>query len=89
MNIAPNPSHLETVGAVVEGIARAKQDAHYKDDFSKVLPIVVHGDAAIAGQGLVYEVVQMANLDGYKTNGTIHIVVNNQIGFTTNYLDAT
>ncbi len=88
MNIAPNPSHLETVGAVVEGIARAKQDAHYADDFSKVLPIVVHGDAAIAGQGLVYEVVQMATLDGYKTNGTIHIVVNNQIGFTTNYLDA-
>ena len=88
MNIAPNPSHLETVGAVVEGIARAKQDAHYQDDFSKVLPIVVHGDAAIAGQGLVYEVVQMANLDGYKTGGTIHIVVNNQIGFTTNYLDA-
>jgi len=72
----------------VEGIARAKQDAHYQDDFSKVLPIVVHGDAAIAGQGLVYEVVQMASLDGYKTGGTIHIVVNNQIGFTTNYLDA-
>ncbi|WP_273565603.1 2-oxoglutarate dehydrogenase E1 component [Maribacter halichondriae] len=88
MNIAPNPSHLETVGAVVEGITRAKQDAHFADDFSKVLPIVVHGDAAIAGQGLVYEVVQMANLDGYKTGGTIHIVVNNQIGFTTNYLDA-
>ncbi len=88
MNIAPNPSHLETVGAVVEGIARAKQDAYFPEDFSKVLPIVVHGDAAIAGQGIVYEVVQMANLDGYKTNGTIHIVVNNQIGFTTNYLDA-
>ncbi|MBC6997194.1 2-oxoglutarate dehydrogenase E1 component [Cytophaga sp. FL35] len=88
MNIAPNPSHLETVGAVVEGIARAKQDTHFPEDFSKVLPIVVHGDAAIAGQGLVYEVVQMATLDGYKTNGTIHIVVNNQIGFTTNYLDA-
>lgn len=88
MNIAPNPSHLETVGAVVEGIARAKQDAHFEEDFSKVLPIVVHGDAAIAGQGIVYEVVQMANLDGYRTGGTIHIVVNNQIGFTTNYLDA-
>ncbi|ADV49322.1 2-oxoglutarate dehydrogenase E1 component [Cellulophaga sp. E16_2] len=88
MNIAPNPSHLETVGAVVEGITRAKQDTHYKEDFSKVLPIVVHGDAAIAGQGLVYEVIQMANLDGYKTGGTIHMVVNNQIGFTTNYLDA-
>ena len=87
MNIAPNPSHLETVGAVVEGISRAKQDAHYPEDFSKVLPIVVHGDAAIAGQGIAYELVQMAQLDGYKTNGTIHIVVNNQIGFTTNYLD--
>ena len=88
LNIAPNPSHLETVGAVVEGIARAKQDDKYPDNPSKVLPIVVHGDAAIAGQGLVYELVQMAQLDGYKTNGTIHIVVNNQIGFTTNYLDA-
>lgn len=88
LSIAPNPSHLETVGAVVEGITRAKQDKFYPKDFSKVLPIVVHGDAAIAGQGLVYEVVQMAKLDGYKTNGTIHIVVNNQIGFTTNYLDA-
>lgn len=88
MNIAPNPSHLETVGAVVEGIARAKQDVDYKDNFSKVLPIVLHGDAAIAGQGIAYEIVQMATLDGYKTNGTIHMVVNNQIGFTTNYLDA-
>ena len=87
LNIAPNPSHLEAVGAVVEGITRAKQDQYYSDDFSKVLPIVVHGDAAIAGQGLIYEVVQMANLDGYKTGGTVHIVVNNQIGFTTNYLD--
>lgn len=87
MNIAPNPSHLEAVGAVVEGITRAKQDAHFPDDFSKVLPIVVHGDAAISGQGVVYEVVQMAGLDGYRTDGTIHIVVNNQIGFTTNYLD--
>ena len=88
LSIAPNPSHLETVGAVVGGIVRAKQDVFYKDDFSKVLPIIVHGDAAIAGQGLVYELVQMAQLDGYKTNGTIHIVVNNQVGFTTNYLDA-
>ncbi len=88
MNIAPNPSHLETVGAVVEGIARAKQDRIYKNNESAVLPIVVHGDAAIAGQGIAYEIVQMSRLDGYKTNGTIHIVVNNQIGFTTNYLDA-
>jgi 2-oxoglutarate dehydrogenase E1 component len=88
LSIAPNPSHLETVGAVVEGIVRAKQDDKYSENPSQVLPIVVHGDAAIAGQGLVYEIVQMAQLDGYKTNGTIHIVVNNQIGFTTNYLDA-
>ncbi|MCV6631668.1 MAG: 2-oxoglutarate dehydrogenase E1 component [Flavobacteriaceae bacterium] len=88
MNIAPNPSHLETVGAVVEGLTRAKQDRDYAEDFSKVLPIVVHGDAAIAGQGIAYEITQMSRLDGYKTNGTIHIVVNNQIGFTTNYLDA-
>ena len=87
LNIAPNPSHLETVGAVVQGIARAKQDRKYKNSIEKVLPIVVHGDAAIAGQGIVYEVVQMAQLDGYKTGGTIHIVVNNQVGFTTNYLD--
>ncbi len=88
INIAPNPSHLETVGPVVEGISRAKQDRRYEGDNSKVLPILVHGDAAIAAQGVVYELVQMAQLDGYKTGGTIHIVVNNQIGFTTNYLDA-
>lgn len=88
LNIAPNPSHLETVGPVVQGIARSKQDRHYLDNPKSVLPIVVHGDAAIAGQGVVYETVQMAQLDGYKTEGSIHIVVNNQIGFTTNYLDA-
>ena len=88
INIAPNPSHLETVGAVVEGITRAKQDRRYNGDSAKVLPILVHGDAAIAGQGVVYELVQMAQLEGYQTGGTIHIVVNNQIGFTTNYLDA-
>ncbi|MDT0685206.1 2-oxoglutarate dehydrogenase E1 component [Autumnicola psychrophila] len=88
INIAPNPSHLETVGPVVEGIARAKKDRRYNGDSSKVLPILVHGDAAIAGQGVVYEVVQMAQLEGYENGGTIHIVVNNQIGFTTNYLDA-
>ena len=88
INLAPNPSHLETVGAVVEGITRAKLDNKFNGDPSKVLPIVVHGDAAIAGQGIAYEIVQMARLKGYSTGGTIHIVVNNQIGFTTNYLDA-
>ena len=87
ISIAPNPSHLETVGSVVEGIVRAKQDNFHKDNFEKVLPIIVHGDAAISGQGIAYELIQMANLDGYKTDGTIHIVVNNQVGFTTNYLD--
>ena len=88
MNIAPNPSHLETVGAVVEGITRAKLQNSFNGDTNKVLPIIVHGDAAIAGQGLPYEIVQMAGLKGYGTGGTIHIVVNNQVGFTTNYLDA-
>ncbi|MBT8318336.1 MAG: 2-oxoglutarate dehydrogenase E1 component [Lutibacter sp.] len=88
MNLVPNPSHLETVGPIVEGIARAKIDEKYNGDNSKLLPIIVHGDAAIAGQGLVYEVTQMSKLNGYTTGGTIHIVINNQIGFTTNYLDA-
>ena len=88
MNIAPNPSHLETVGAVVEGITRAKLEKKYAFDTNKVLPIIVHGDAAIAGQGLPYEIVQMARMKGYGVGGTVHIVVNNQIGFTTNYLDA-
>ena len=88
MNLVPNPSHLETVAAVAEGIARAKIDRKYNGDESKILPIIVHGDAAIAGQGIAYEVTQMAKFNGYKTGGTIHIVVNNQIGFTTNYLDA-
>ena len=88
LNIAPNPSHLETVGAIVQGITRAKQEDDFSGDLSKVLPIIIHGDAAIAGQGLPYEIVQMAGLKGYRTGGTIHIVVNNQIGFTTNYLDA-
>lgn len=88
INLAPNPSHLETVGALIGGIARAKQDRYFTNEPRKVLPITVHGDAAIAGQGIVYELIQMAQLDGYKTQGTIRIVLNNQVGFTTNYLDA-
>ena len=87
ITLAPNPSHLEAVDPVVEGIARARIDARDGDEAS-VLPILIHGDAAIAGQGVVYEVAQMAGLDGYRTGGTVHIVVNNQVGFTTNYLDA-
>ncbi len=87
INLTPNPSHLETVAALVEGICRAKVDNEYHD-YKKVLPIVIHGDGAIAGQGIVYEVAQMMTLDGYKTGGTVHIVVNNQVAFTTNYTDS-
>src|SRR5699024_5000056 len=87
LNLAPNPSHLEAVAPLVQGMARAKQDDLYRDKPQSVLPIVVHGDAAISGQGVVYETVQMSQLNGYTTQGTIHIVINNQIGFTTNYTD--
>ncbi len=86
VTLAPNPSHLEAVNTVVEGISRAKIDHVYKDE-KKVCPVLIHGDAAVAGQGIVYETIQMAHLDGYRAGGTIHIVVNNQVGFTTNYLD--
>lgn len=88
MTLAPNPSHLEAVGPVVEGIARAFSEEEHDNNLDKIAPIIIHGDAAIAGQGVVYESVQMAKLDGYKTGGSIHIVVNNQVGFTTNYTDA-
>lgn len=88
ISLAPNPSHLETVGPVVEGITRSKIDLDYKGDVNQIVPIVIHGDASIAGQGVVYETLQMSDLKAYTTGGTIHLVVNNQIGFTTNYLDA-
>lgn len=88
LNLVPNPSHLEASGMVAQGIARSKIETKFNGDSSKVLPIIVHGDAAIAGQGVVYEVIQMSQLNAYQTGGTIHIVVNNQVGFTTNYLDA-
>ncbi len=87
LTLAPNPSHLETVDPVVEGITRARLDRFYKGDFNKITPVLIHGDAAISGQGIVYELVQMSGLKGYNTGGTIHLIVNNQIGFTTNYLD--
>ncbi len=87
VHLVPNPSHLESASPVIEGIARGIAENTYQGDFSKILPVIIHGDAAIAGQGVVYEVVQMSALPGYKTGGTIHIVVNNQVGFTTNYLD--
>jgi 2-oxoglutarate dehydrogenase E1 component len=88
LTLAPNPSHLEAVDPVVEGITRAKLDKYKGGDTNKIVPILIHGDASIAGQGVVYEVVQMSDLKGYSTGGTIHLVINNQIGFTTDYLDA-
>ena len=88
LGLSANPSHLESVDPIVEGMSRAKIDHKYEGNYDKLAPIVIHGDASIAGQGIVYEVIQMSQLDGYKTGGTIHIVINNQIGFTTNYLDA-
>ena len=88
ISLTPNPSHLETSAAVVQGIVRSKIDSLHSGDNAKACAIVLHGDAAIAGQGLVYELVQMSQLDGYKTGGTVHFVINNQVGFTTNYVDA-
>lgn len=87
VSLSPNPSHLEAVNPVVEGISRAKIDHFHGGDNNKVCPILIHGDAALAGQGIGYEVIQMSQLDGFKTGGTIHLVINNQVGFTTNYLD--
>lgn len=88
LKLMPNPSHLEAVNPVVVGFARAKADVMYHSEFDKILPILIHGDASIAGQGIVYEVLQMSYLKGYYTGGTIHYVINNQIGFTTDFDDA-
>lgn len=88
VKLAPNPSHLEAVNPVVEGFTRAQADEEYKGDFTKIMPILIHGDAAVAGQGIVYEVTQMAKLPGYQTGGTVHFVINNQVGFTTDFDDA-
>jgi 2-oxoglutarate dehydrogenase E1 component len=85
LNLVPNPSHLETVNPVVKGLTRAKLDKKYNSDIDKVAPILIHGDASVAGQGVVYEVLQMAGLKAYSVGGCIHIVTNNQIGFTTTY----
>ncbi len=88
LSLCPNPSHLEAVAPLVQGMVRSKIDFKYEGDYNRIAPILIHGDASLAGQGIVYEVLQMAKLDGYKTGGSIHLVINNQVGFTTNYKDA-
>jgi 2-oxoglutarate dehydrogenase E1 component len=87
LTLSPNPSHLESVGPVVQGLARAIIEREHQFDWKRTVPVIIHGDAAIAGQGVVYELVQMAGLKAYTTGGTVHIVTNNQVGFTTNYID--
>ena len=88
LKLTPNPSHLEAVDPVVEGFVRAKADRQYESNYDEVLPILIHGDAALAGQGVVYEIAQMSQLRGYYTGGTIHFVINNQVGFTTDFDEA-
>jgi 2-oxoglutarate dehydrogenase E1 component len=88
LKLTANPSHLEAVNPVVEGFARCKADLIYEENHNKVMPVLIHGDAALAGQGVVYEVAQMSQLPGYFTGGTIHFVINNQIGFTTDWDEA-
>ncbi|HYK77764.1 MAG TPA: 2-oxoglutarate dehydrogenase E1 component [Daejeonella sp.] len=88
LSLCPNPSHLEAVDPVVEGIVRSKIDFKYDGNYRRIAPILIHGDASLAGQGITYEVLQMSKLDGYRTGGTIHLVINNQVGFTTNFKDA-
>ncbi len=88
LKLMPNPSHLEAVNPIVAGFCRAKANSIYNENYDQILPITIHGDAAVAGQGIVYEVLQMAKLDGYYVGGTIHFVINNQIGFTTNFDEA-
>ena len=88
VKLTPNPSHLEVVDSLVLGYTRGQIDDEYKGGLRKAMAILIHGDAAVAGQGIVYELIQMSGLEGYTTGGTIHFVINNQVGFTTDYEDA-
>ncbi len=87
LSLTPNPSHLEAVNPVVEGISRAKIDQYHDGNVKKLVPILIHGDHSLAGQGIVYEVLQMSQLPGYGTGGTVHLVINNQVGFTADYVE--
>jgi 2-oxoglutarate dehydrogenase E1 component len=87
LTLCPNPSHLESVDPVAQGVAKAKLIRKYENNTDRIIPVMIHGDASISGQGIVYEVVQMAGLEAYSVGGSIHLVTNNQVGFTTNYLD--
>ncbi|HRJ28828.1 MAG TPA: 2-oxoglutarate dehydrogenase E1 component [Cyclobacteriaceae bacterium] len=88
VKLTPNPSHLEAVNPLVVGYTRGQIDDEFGGDLKKAMAILIHGDAAVAGQGIVYEVAQMSGLPGYTTGGTVHFVINNQVGFTTDYDDA-
>jgi 2-oxoglutarate dehydrogenase E1 component len=88
VKLTPNPSHLEAVDPLVIGYTRGQIDDEYNGELKTAMAILIHGDAAVAGQGIVYEVIQMSGLPGYTTGGTIHFVINNQVGFTTDYDDA-
>ena len=87
LNLASNPSHLETVNTVVMGNVRSKLESIYNNNYDKIIPILIHGDAAASGQGVLYEAVQMSRLDAYQVGGTVHFILNNQIGFTTDVKD--
>lgn len=88
LSLAANPSHLEAVNPVVEGKVKAKLTGRGDSDMNSVMSVLVHGDASFAGQGVVYESITMAALPKYKTGGTVHVILNNQIGFTTDPEDA-
>jgi len=88
LSLVANPSHLEAVSPVLQGMVYAKKEQRYNDDNERIVPVVIHGDAAVSGQGVNYETSNFSKLEGYDNGGTIHIVLNNQVGFTTNYKES-